>query len=499
MEAKFDAPESFRLPPFERLRGVDRIGDAEVMSLAATYFDTAEHRLARQGVTLRRRSGGDDAGWHLKTPLPDGARREVHRPLDRSRRADPKPPVALLGLAKAYLRDSNVAPVARLKTERTRYRLFGPDDVVLADVTDDRVTGQALGGAEVTVTEWREIEVELVHGNRKLLAAADRLLREAGALPATASSKLARTLDLVPAAAPAAQPGSAGATVLAYVQEQVAALLAADGAVRQDEPDSTHSMRVATRRLRSVLATYRPVLDRAVTDPIRSELQWLGGVLGGARDAEVTRAHLHEAVGDLPAEVVLGPVRRRLDGELRSAYRQGRVRLLAELEAERYFRLLDVLTAVIAAPPLAGDAEGPAAELLPRRVAREWKRLRGHRDLAAAATSPDQHAVALHEVRKAAKRARYAAELAVAVAGPPAARFAEQMKHLQTRLGTRQDTVVTRDVLRAMGARAYLAGENGFTFGLLHGLEHERAEEAERQYHDAWKRAAHKKYRRWLG
>ncbi|MDQ6850884.1 MAG: CYTH and CHAD domain-containing protein [Actinomycetota bacterium] len=498
IEAKYDAPGSLRLPPFGRLHGVDRVGDPEAMALEATYFDTPAFKLAAHGVTLRRRSGGDDPGWHLKTPLPHGARREVHRALNRSRRADPQPPVALLRLARAYLRGDQVAPVVRLKTERTRYRMYGPEGDLLADIADDRVIGQSMG-AEVTLTEWREIEVELVDGNRKLVAAADRLLRRAGAVPATTTSKLARALDYRPAPPTVGPPGSAGAAVVAYLQEQVTALLAADGAVREDEPDSTHSMRVATRRLRSVLTTYRPLFDRAVTEPIRSELQWLGRLLGQARDAEVTRVHLRVAVGDLPAELVLGPVRSRLDSHLTSANRQGRERALAELEGERYFRLLDAISALVAAPPLARDAERPAAEVMPRRVALDWKRLRQRSDRAAAATGPEEHAVALHEVRKAAKRARYGAELAVPVAGRPAARFAKQMKRLQTRLGTRQDTVTTRDVLRAMGARAYLAGENGFTFGLLHGLERGRAEEAERQYHVAWQRAARKKYRRWLG
>lgn len=497
VESKYNASPSFRLPPLDRVLGVSRVVPPEVVSLHATYFDTADLRLACQGVTLRRRTGGADEGWHLKLPLAEGGRREVHRPLGRSRRTEPAPPIALLRLARSYSRAGEVAPVARLLTERTQYQLLGADDVVLAEVADDQVTGQALGGG-LTVTTWREIEVELALGDRALLAAVGRRLLAAGAQPATASSKLVRTLGGLAPAAVDLPAGSAGAALLDYLREQVAGLLAADVAVRLDQPDSTHSMRVATRRMRSVLATYRPLLDRTATEPIRAELQWLGGVLGDARDAEVIREGLLRALGDLPGELVLGPVRTRLDRELRTAMRLARQRMLAELDGDRYLRLLEALNGMVTAPALAAAADRPAAAVLPERVAREWRRLRGFHRQAAEAPTPTARDQTLHELRKAAKRARYAAELAVPVLGDPAGGFAKNMKRLQTALGTHQDTVVARHVLRAAGARAYLAGENGFTFGLLHGLEQQRADRAERQFLDAWAQAARKRHRRWL-
>ena len=86
--------------------------------------------------------------------------------------------------------------------------------------------------------------------------------------------------------------GSAGSAVQAHLAEQVAELVARDPQTRRDRRTRLHRMRVATRRLRSALATFRPLLDRTRTDPLREELRWLAGVLGAARDAEVMHARL---------------------------------------------------------------------------------------------------------------------------------------------------------------------------------------------------------------
>ncbi len=106
---------------------------------------------------------------------------------------------------------------------------------------------------------------------------------------------------------------TAGDVVAAYIDEQVSVLRRLDPAVRADAADAVHKMRVAVRRLRSTLATYRRLLDRDVTEPIRDELKWLGGVLGAVRDAEVIRRYLLGVVDDQPSDLVLGPVRERIE------------------------------------------------------------------------------------------------------------------------------------------------------------------------------------------
>ncbi|NBQ43136.1 MAG: CYTH domain-containing protein, partial [Mycobacteriaceae bacterium] len=65
LERKYDVPDEAVSPSFEGLAAVARVETLPVQSLDAVYFDTADHALAARRVTLRRRSGGADAGWHL--------------------------------------------------------------------------------------------------------------------------------------------------------------------------------------------------------------------------------------------------------------------------------------------------------------------------------------------------------------------------------------------------------------------------------------------------
>jgi CHAD domain-containing protein len=207
---------------------------------------------------------------------------------------------------------------------------------------------------------------------------------------------------------------------------------------------------------------------------------------------------LRKVVAEEPPELVLGPVARRIDAELEGRYRQAHDRVLAELDDKRYFRLLDQLDALVTDPPLVGDASKAAGKVLPRHVKRAWKRVRRYARQADAASSAEQRDELLHEVRKAAKRARYAGESVSVVFGSDATDFAAAFENLQEVLGEHQDSVVTRDVLRRMGVQAHLDGENGFTFGRLHGLEQRRGDESRERYAAAWQAASDKALRRWL-
>jgi CHAD domain-containing protein len=229
-------------------------------------------------------------------------------------------------------------------------------------------------------------------------------------------------------------------------------------------------MRVATRRLRSAMATYRPVLQRAQTDPIREELKWLGQQLGRARDAEVQLVRLRKLVDEVPDDLVLGPVRRRVDLELRARHRAAHAALVVELDGARYWRLLESLDYLLEHPAFTARAEDEASKRLPKLVRKAARRVEQAADVAGATTG-DEHDHALHEVRKAAKRARYAAETATAVIGKPAKRLARRMEDVQEVLGEHQDSVTARSLLRELAVAAHGAGENGFTFGVLHREE----------------------------
>lgn len=524
VESKFDVDEAFSLPDLLALPSVVTVELPVEQTLEATYFDTPDLRLLASKVTLRRRTGGDDAGWHLKLPGIGGARLEVRKPLGKATKVVP---ADMAKLVRVRVRTAPLVPVATLTTRRVVHRLVGADGVVLAEVADDTVVAATIAtaaGEPTTAMTFREIEVELVEGDRSLLVAADTTLRDAGARVGASPSKVGKVLErkvaaLREQAATAAEPATAaafesvdakpskkarkaekkaakdlarsggrtaGEVVMEYVATQVQELQGWDPHVRVDAEDAVHKMRVATRRLRSAFATDRPLLDRAATDPLREELKWLGGVLGGARDAEVMRDRLRAEVDVLPVELVVGPVAARIDSELSARYRQAHDAVLVELDGSRYLSLVEALEELVAKPPFTPRAALPAYKEIRKVVRRTLRRVERAVAALEAQAGGEERDLLLHEVRKAAKRARYAGEAVVAFVGEPAEDYAELMEGLQEILGTHQDSVVARAELRGMGMRAHLAGENGFTYGLLYGREMAHAEDDERSFWKAW-------------
>lgn len=491
VERKYVLPAAnSELPDLRDGSGVAEVRVLPDEALEALYHDTADLRLARSRATLRRRTGGRDAGWHLKLPSSGDRRLEIGAPL-----AGDGVPGELAVLVRSRSRGAELVPVARVHTARAVRQLLDGDGRVLAEVADDRVTAESLGRT-VRASTWREVEVELVEGDAALLDAVQEVLVTAGASRSASRSKLAQALgDRLP---PEPERGStAGDVVLAHLRSQVAELVARDPLVRRDEADAVHKMRVATRRLRSALRTFRPLLDRAVTDPLREELRHLAGVLGAARDAEVLRDRLLAEVAAQPVELVLGPVAARVADELGGRYRSAHDAVVTELDGPRYLALLEALDALVTAPPLTARAARPAGRELRRRVRRTWERLAAA-EQAASAVPPAERDHLLHEVRKAAKQARYAGEAVSARFGRDAERFAAAAQAVQEALGEHQDAVVARDALRQLGVAAHLAGENGFTFGRLHGLQDLRAADARRHFAPAWAELSKRKTLAWL-
>ncbi|WP_329120602.1 CYTH and CHAD domain-containing protein [Streptomyces sp. NBC_01353] len=498
IERKYEATEKTGLPDLTRAQGVSAVLDRGVAELDAVYYDTADLRLAADSLTLRRRTGGEDAGWHLKFPVASGIRDEIRAPL-----ADTLP-TSLARLLRSRIRDEDVVPVVRLRSSRDVRHLVDDQGTLVAEVSVDTVHAERLTetGGE---TSWTEIEVELADGaDPTVLDAVEERLKKAGVRPSASASKLARALAETTEPAPADdtrvavfRPGedTAGGRVLAYVQEQIDAIVALDPAVRRDLPDSVHQMRVATRRLRSAFKTYRKVLDRTVTDPIGEELKWLAGELGVARDQEVLLDRLRGRIEELPRTLLLGPVRSRL--RIWNAAHGGGARrtALAALDSARHLALLSTLDALLTDPPLRKGATKDAPPVLAKAVLKDYDRLARRVDHALALPAGHDRDLAMHEARKAAKRARYAAEAATPTLGKPAKRFAKRMKSVQTVLGDHQDSVVARDALRILAIQAHAAGESAFTWGLLHGQEEAAGADREREFPKVWKRASAPKSR----
>lgn len=481
VERKYDVDDDVVVPALHELPGVRSVAQPVERRLDATYFDTEDLALAQARITLRRRTGGDDEGWHLKLPVGGDSRQELRVPLGDD--PDGEVPAPLIERVRAYALDRLLVPVATVRNRRVVHRLLDEDGAVLAELCDDHVIGTRLRPDDAEQT-WREWELELVDAGPDLLDAAEPVLVEAGARPAAGPSKLARVLGTTTPAPLERQKGTPAAELLVeYVAGQLGRIREHDGPVRDDADDAVHQMRVATRRLRSVLATHRPVLHPGAAEPLRAELKWLGGMLAAARDTEVLRARLLGLVDREPPELVLGPVARRIETAMAERCETARKAVLEALDSDRYLALLSALDSFVAQPPFSEAAHGPADEVVPGLLRRDWKRLRRRtRDVAAAEAGDRDHA--LHELRKAAKRMRYAAEMAAPALGGPWPAAAERCEALQDLLGEHQDTVVSRDVLRALGAQAHLSGENGFTFGRLHALEQATAAEVERRYDD---------------
>ena len=207
-ERKYDAAAGFALPDLAGLGGVAAVTGPQTYRLRAIYFDTADFRLLAAKVTLRRRTGGTDAGWHLKLPAGGDSRREVHAPLGRGAS---RVPGRLTELVAGWTGGQPLHPIARLATTRRVRRLARRDGEVLAEVADDLVVGSLPAGAAAgpdgpampewrEASRWREIEIELVTGSRELLDSAGEALRRAGAAPSAAASKLSRLLASAPGA-----------------------------------------------------------------------------------------------------------------------------------------------------------------------------------------------------------------------------------------------------------------------------------------------------------
>ena len=465
-ERKYDVPESFDLPDLTGVGGIAGVDGAEIHDLDATYFDTDDLLLMRNRRTLRRRSGGHDAGWHLKTPG-DGSGRTEHR-LDGEGDTVPE---ELVSLVRAIVRRHPLAPVARLRTHRVETPLRDADGRTLALVAQDQVRAESAG----TESAWQEIEVELVDGGPAVLDEVERRLFAAGARPAEGPSKVSRALAdrLAAAKGRAAKTKGKVNPVLRYVREQRDAILAHDPGARRGEPRSVHQMRVATRRLRSTLKTYKGSFD---APELRDELRWLAGVLGAVRDPQVLEEKLLELVEEAGPEFTSAA--QRVRSHLEHRIETGRAELAEALESDRYLDLLDRVDALV-------DRDALATPDPVRRARRVLAKADLKLDAALASGVEEE----IHDSRKGFKQARYAVELIAPDHGKPAKRLVKALMELQDGLGSYQDSNVARAVLRELGA-------DSFHFGVLYGRQEQVGREALAEVPGLARKARRRKVRR---
>lgn len=455
VERKYDVPRPGLRPSFEGVEGVGSSEPQPPVTLEATYFDTPARDLQQHRITLRRRAGGGDEGWHLKLPHAEDERTELHAPLSE------QVPAEVLSVVRAIVRDRPLQPLASISTTRTITRVLDQSGSQVAEFADDRVVAVDLREHPDAQQLWNEWEIELVGtDDHDLLTRLGQRLTEAGAEPSHYPSKLTRAVGAGP------QPPQYDDPTVAAIAGLIADLVERDRWVRADERDGVHQMRVTTRRLRSLLRSHPALMQLPDAVALERELKELAATLGTARDAEVLAKRYDRALAQLPAHLVRGPVRRRLVAGSHAAYQRGRKRAVAAMDEPRYFRLLDGLDELVAEAGDLGDAAHAAApaDQAYRALHKKAKKARKH------PSDP-----AFHSVRKKAKQLRYVAE----AAGDD--KVAAAAKKIQSLLGDHQDSVVSRAHLMGTADRAAAAGQNTFTYGVLWQRDLAQAQDIERR------------------
>jgi CHAD domain-containing protein len=316
--------------------------------------------------------------------------------------------------------------------------------------------------------------VELGPAARSLPRRLGDRLAEAGAQPCSYPSKLARISQSAPPQRAGGAPASRALS--AYMTEQIDNVFEGDLGLRRGS-DPIHDTRVAIRRLRSTLRVFGKLLDESAVGDVEDELKWFAGVLGEVRDCQVQRRRFQAALAELPPELVLGPVANRINTDLHSEQLQARERVTDAMNSQRYLSLLATLQRWRTDPPIATP---PTVSALNKRARRAERK--ADRRLAEAIEAGED--ALLHRARKAAKRARYAAELRVPVQ-KRAKKTVKHYKQIQRVLGDHQDGVVASGTLRRLALIAgTTAGENGFTYGLLYQREQQAAEDGRRRARD---------------
>ncbi|TFI41681.1 CYTH and CHAD domain-containing protein [Rhodococcus sp. 1R11] len=461
-EDKFDVDADFEFPALTSLVPADGAMTETETELVSEYFDTTGHDLLRRGITLRRRTGDSDNGWHAKVPA-EKARTEIRLPLGTG---DTKAvPDELADVLRGAVMGQQLSAVATLTTRRTIRTVTDAAGSVVAEFADDAVSVVLIGGA--TGPQWREVEVELgPAGSESFLKKASKVLRASGATPSAHPSKLHRALSVV-----REEPAHDGLRLLVdYLDEQAQAIVAGDVYLRRGL-DPIHSTRVAIRRYRSTLRVFGSVFEDEPTAALEAELSWYASLLGEVRDRQVQRARFAAALRDLPSELVLGPVASRIENDLLAEQIRHREAAMAELDGERYRDLLTTVAAWSRGLPIDGEV---SERLLIKLARKAGKKAVDRTEKAVRGTDDEQ----LHRARKASKRARYAAELVAPVLDKKVSKSnIKRYKQIQEVLGEHQDAVIAAEILRTLGARAgTTSGENGFTFGLLFERERRAAE-----------------------
>lgn len=490
-EIKLSVHASFMVPDFESTPF--ELVERPPLDLRATYYDTSDLRLARQGATLRHRSGeGEKPVWTLKLSLPDADARVRE---ERNFYGPPSSvPEEARDLVTAFARSETLAPVARLRTRRRSWNVCRDGDVV-AELSDDEVS--ILEGRRV-VARFREIEAESKNGDSEQLNLIGGYLLDAGAVGTEPIPKAVRALGPQATAEPdlprpqrVSPEDAAGVAVKSAIAASARRIIINDPLTRIGEVEGVHQMRVGARRLRSDLRTFRTLVNEEWADGLIIELKWLADALGEVRDLDVQQERLRKEGGELGEDFGA------LLAELAGRHARARQTLLAALKSDRYRSLLDRIIAAAKDPALSTAAGAPCEEVLPPLVSDAWSKLR-KRARALSADSPEEE---FHEARIRAKRARYAIEAIVPAMGKKAGEakaFADSVADAQEVLGEHQDATVAQEIYYHFAAKTLDDGPLSFALGRLVERQAAKAAICKDRFFGVWDKLDRKKNVRWL-
>jgi CHAD domain-containing protein len=490
-ELKLAAGSDFRMPSIYGLGGTT-VRSAPPERNDTTYYDTDDLRLARWGASLRHRPG---EGWTVKLPAERDAPFLV-RPEVVFEGNGGRPPAAAVDLVRGFIRDEELRVRVRMTTIRRRTGLHDSDGRLIGGVVDDAVSVLDDGSPP---SSFRELEVEI--GDEMtptLLDAVVERLRQAGAGSPDQTAKYIRALadpaSLTPEVpiSDLAGDATAGDVVRRAVALSVIRLILHDPVVRLDvDPEGVHQARVATRRLRSDLRTFKSLVESGFASGVRDELKWLAAILGEVRDGDVLLERLRGRVAELREEErdTAAGVLATLEQDRNDAH----ARLLEALHSARYVKLLELLVGAANAPVLLEGADAPAADVVPGLVRRPWHALAKRAKRLGESPSDEQ----LHEIRIRTKRVRYAADAVAPVVGKQARSFARAAAGLQEALGDLNDAVVAARWLDDWRKGAREPGEIR-TAEALAASERIDAARLRAEWQSAWEKLAAPELRAWM-
>ncbi|MGC5628528.1 CHAD domain-containing protein [Georgenia sp. Z1344] len=478
---RYGVAEDTPLPARPRVPGVDRLRAGPTVLVHEELLDTPDGTLAGEdgvlathGAALRRTF---DGATTLAVEVPHRGGHLVLVDPDQDGEVTDEVTDAL----QALLRGREVDVVAARAVRRSPVDVLDPGGRVLATFDDDVVGSATQGTTTTSSREW-----SMTSDDAELLEALDDEIRTAGGRPVRRG------------AAAGGRTGDLAATLSTALSAQVSILVGWDPLVRCDVPDSVHRMRVAARTLRSIVQVYAPLLEPGAAKEVSAILKGLGRALASARDAEVLRESLDARLADLPggaegavADLVPRKARRRLRRTRAANYDKAHRALLSAMAGPAHWADLERIERFAREVPVRRDAspddaaQGAVASTLAGLGRAQVDVITDLVEQADAETDDDRRLELLHDVRKEAKRLRYAVVAVQDENGteldPELSDLVAEAHAVQKRLGTHRDSVMLQEHLLDCARRARKKGEDTFAYGLLLTGEIEHGERALRR------------------